>query len=400
MKAFCLSTDTTIAPFGDPVGEVAVGGLRLVDVQAEALEAAGFERVDVVPSSEPYLLYSDRTWFTPALLRRMKAHGPGQLVIEDEGWWAWTGPLQRVVRPGQYELAICEGPPEFDGLAPIHLELDFHDLELKAMSPSFAHAVNHPVRVGSAMVHQIDHWSHLVRVNQLSLAARMEVAREDWEGAGFLGKIWRVFKLVFRARSTDGWKIASAVTERGADVQVHPTAVVEFSVLHDGCAIGPHAVVRGSVIGAGAVVDTHAVVNASTLGAGSKVGRFGHINLCTLFPGAMVSTGDGFQASVFGRDAFVAWGAIVLDLSFGGSIKVEASDAGSARVDSGTHFLGAAIGHRAKIGHGVKIGYGVAIPNDVLLVDKADVLMGWGDGPTDAPAIIRDGVAVRRKSQD
>jgi len=397
MKAFCVQTDTQIAPFGGSVGQVTVAGKPLVDVQREALDAAGFELVSSPPASEPYLLFSDRTWFTSALLERIKRAGQGRLRINDPDWMAWSGPLNSWDEPGVYELAVRVGEPSFEGLSHLNLDVEFRAMDLNVAHSSFEHANQNPV-VSSAMALQLEHWSHLVRVNQLVLAARMEAAREDWEQAGLLGKLWRVLKVIFRARSTDGWKIASALTERGQKVSIHPTAVVEFSVLHDGCEIGPHAVVRGSIVGAGAVIDSHAVVNASVLGAGSRVGRFGHVNLCTLFPKAMVSSGDGFQMCVFGEESFVAWGATVLDLSFGQTIKVEQGGPGSAILDSEAYFLGAAIGHRARIGHGVKIGYGVAIPEDALLVDDTDFLRRWGEGPMGEPAIVRDGEAVAKKS--
>ena len=152
----------------------------------------------------------------------------------------------------------------------------------------------------------------------------------------------------------------------GRDCEIHPTAVVELSVLGDGVKVGPHAVVRGSILGPGAKVDAFANVNASVLGAGARAGRYAFLNLCTLYPRAMVSKGDGFQASVFGEDSFVAWGATILDLSFGQGIKVETDGPGSQRVHSGVHFLGAALGHRAVIGNKVRVRYGVAIPNDGL----------------------------------
>ena len=65
-------------------------------------------------------------------------------------------------------------------------------------------------------------------------------------------------------------------------------------------------------------------------------------------------------------------GATILDLSFGRSIRV--SHRGE-RVDSEQHFLGAAIGHRAKIGNGVRLNYGVEVPNDAFLVPPSDDLI-------------------------
>jgi len=401
MNAFCVRTAKAVAPFGDPVGEVRVGGQSLAASQAQALQAAGLTVVDDPPQSGPVLLFSDRTWFTAAVLTALKEAGHGRVQIDDPGWLAWHDDLLDMPDVGVYELAIsADGVVAFADIPPVRLSLAFQDLELDAPHPSMAHAYARPFRVGAAMLQQVDHWSHIVRANHLALAARMEEARSDWEQAGALGKLWRVLRILWRARSLNGWKIAASLTERGQDVKVHPTAVVEFSVLKDGCEIGPHAVVRGSVVGAGAKVDAHANVNASVVDAGAKVGRYGFLNLCTVYPEAFVSAGDGFQASVFGRQSFMAWGSTVLDLSFGAPVKVERDGVGTERVESGHHFLGAAIGHRAVVGHGVKLRYGSSIPNDAMLVDDSMQLREWGKDTIDGPAVIRDGKAAALKPQD
>ncbi len=396
MKAVRIQTSTTIAPFGGPVGDVAVDTKTLAESQESSLKEAGFTLVSEPPTGERYLVYSDRTWFTPHLLTCLKQAGTGRLLVTDERWNAWTGVLQDLERPGLYEIGIRDGgEPGFDDLEPVAIDLEFRDLEFEPLHASMKHAAHHPVRVGPAMVHQMDHWSHIVRVNQLVLAARMEDARHDWETAGFFRKLWILLTIFMKSRSLDGWKIASALTERGKNISIHPTAVVEFSILEDGCDIGPHTVIRGSIIGAGAKVDSHATVTGSVVGPGSKVGKYAFLNLCTLFPNAMVSCGDGFQASVFGVDSFVAWGCTILDLSFGRSIKVERDGPGTERVDTEQHFLGAAIGHRAKIGHGVKIGYGVTVPNDALLVDGSDFLRTWADAPVGEAVVLKDGRPVK-----
>ena len=401
MNAFCVPTPTRIAPFGDPVSEIRVGAQTLAQAQAEALAEAGFTVLDDPPTTGPVLLFSDRTWFTPAILRILREVEHGRIQIEDEGWLMWLDETQDMPVPGVYELGMSrDGVVPFAELPAVPVSVEFTDLGLDAPHPSMAHAYKRPFRVGAAMVQQVDHWSHIVRANHLCLAARMETARVDWESTGFFGRCLRVLGVLWRARSLNGWKIAAAMTERGKDVKVHPTAVVEFSVLQDGCDIGPHAVVRGSIIGAGAKVDAHANVNASIVDSGAKIGRFAFLNLCTVYPKAFVSSGDGFQASVFGRESFLAWGSTILDLSFGASIKIETDGPGSPRVDSGHHFLGAAIGHRAVVGNGVKIRYGASVPNDGMIVDSKMQLREWGPHEIDGPAVVVDGRAEPMGSQD
>ena len=377
------------------MGTMRVGAQSLAASQAEALEVAGFTLVDSPPETGEVLLFSDRTWFTPAILLALREAGHGRAKIDDPGWLAWIDPTQDMDVAGVYELGIsAEGVVPFADLPDLVLPLVFRDVELDAPHPAMAHAYEHPFRVSEAMVQQIDHWMHIVRVNHLCLAARMEVARSDWESAGLWGRIMQILRVVWRARSLNGWKIARAMTERGADITVHPTAVVEFSVLGEGCEIGPHAVVRGSIIGRNAKVDCHANVNVSVVDDGAKVGRYAFLNLCTVFPGAFVSSGDGFQASVFGRESFLAWGSTILDLSFGGSVKVETGGPGTERIETGQYFLGAAVGHRAVLGQGVRVRFGASIPNDAVLVDDSDQLREWGSSDIKGPAVVMDGRAV------
>jgi len=186
------------------------------------------------------------------------------------------------------------------------------------------------------------------------------------------------------------------MSQVGEDCKIHPTAVVEGCVLGDGVEIGPHAVVRFSVLKDRVHIEEHSTVLMSCLGEGSHVGRYGFCNLSTLYPGARISHGGGYQAGVFGRDCFLAWGATALDLSFGGHIKTCVDGQGPERVSSGTHFLGVAIGHRARIGNAVRINHGMAIPNDALLIATGhDLLRHWSDAPVDqGPLISKNGRAT------
>ena len=391
MKAFCARSDTRIAPFGDDVAETMIDGRTLAEVQASVLEAAGCTPVTDPPDGEAYLLYSDRTWFTAEAVRRLVRLGEGRFRANDESWCAWTGAQQSTPAPGVYELAVVRGPPSFEDAAPIDVEMGLRDLDLNVRQRAFAKAGQRAVRVGPAMVHQVHHWTHIIRINQLSLLARAEEARLEWESAGWLKRAAIAIRLLWKLKTLNPRRIPGRLSEIAANASIHPTAVVEFSIIGDGCDIGPHAVVRGSVLADGVKVDSHGTVNASVLGVGAHVGRYGHVNLCSLYPGAMVSSGSGFQSSVFGRDSFMAWGSTVLDLSFGSSIKVEVDGPGSERVDTQEHFMGAAIGHDAKVGNGVKIGFGVAVPNDALLVDGGEMLREWGDAPVGEAVAIRSG---------
>lgn len=399
MKAIRLPTPRRIAPFQDPVAQTPILNVPLAEAQRAALESAGVELVTEAPTDEPYLVCSDRVWFTAEAVRRLVQAGLGRLWVTDAEWWQSTGALQDLPRPGLYELAILPaGARPSLQAPPLEVDLELEALPPPTVHPSMRHALR-PLRAGAAMVHQIDHWSHVVRVNQLAIAARGAEAKLAWDRASLLRKLLMALQFLWRARSIRKYAVARALTEQRGEADIHPTAVVEMCVLGEGVEIGPHAVVRASVLGDGAKIEEHATVNLSTIGAGATVGRFAMVNLSTLYTGAMVSCGGGYQCCVFGREAFVAWGATILDLSFGRSIKVRHD---GVMVDSGQHFLGAAVGHRARIGNHVRITYGAEVPNDAFLIpSRGNLIIDASAAPAGCPAtwVPGGGVAgIHKKS--
>lgn len=389
-----------VAPFGDLASELPVVRWpgeshtraafgSLAESQEAAIRRAGLERVVAPPPAEPYLLLADDLWVTPDLLRTVAAGAPG-LARVDETWARHAGSL--VPDPALPGLALrpAGAPPVFDGPErPVDLRLREHPLQLD--HPAFAHAARGPVLTGVRMAHRLRHWSHLLRVNLLALAARAEEARAEWEGSGFFGKLGMAWPVLRRA----GWpaprRIARALAPWGRGVEVHPTAIVEASELGDGVKVGPFAIVRGCVVGAGARIDEYASAQVSVVGPRARLGRGAMLNLCVMMEGSFVSSGNGYQVCVFGRDSFVAVSATMLDLSFGATVR--ADDEGR-RVDTGDHFLGGAIGHRARVGAGVRIGYGVAIPNDLLVVAPPAELVRHVPEGLSGTVTVADGVLV------
>jgi hypothetical protein len=366
VKVLRIQTGVPIAPWDDPIGDTPVLDSTLRAWQDKAIADAGCELVDAAPTGEPYLLLGDRLWITAETLRRVARGGPGRLVIDDPGFAEGMHALQDLGPGDTYDIAHlpADAPPRFEGVAPRPDDLGLHDGFMPPFNKHMQHALR-PVRVGPAMAHHLDHWSHVVRVNQLALVALGEEARHWWDTSGWLPRLWQVFKLLWRAKKLSRRAIFHHLLPVSKDAQIHETAVVEASRVAAGAYIGPHAVVRGSVIGPGARIEDSATVNLSSIGEKCQVERFGMVNLCVLYPGACISKTDGFQGSVLGRHAFVAQGATGLDMSFGAPIKVRHR---GERVSSGQHFLGVALGHDVVVGNGVRLNYGVDVANGAVLV--------------------------------
>ena len=381
-----LDTGSTIAPFGDPVGAMPVGDTTLAGWQERVLGLLGIPLVAAPPAQGPYLLFTDRTFFTADAVRRLAAAGGGRLHIDDADWWALTGPLQEVPAPGVYELVLHPGgPTPWTEIPAKTVEHGLTDLPLPKIHAAFRHAMG-KIRVGPCMAQQVHHWSHIPRINQLALGATVHEAKRDFELAPFYKKGALVAALLLRARGIAPTKIARALCRIGQNTKIHPTAIVEVSEIGDDVEIGAYAIVRASVLAKGAKVDDHAIVQMSVMGEGATLSRFGYLHYSVCFPDAFVSTGGGFQLCVFGRESFVAWGATILDLSFGDPVPVEQA---GRKVSSGAYFLGAAVGHGARLGNGVRVNYGATVPNGAFLVADPDPLYRfWGPGPVTGEAVV------------
>jgi acetyltransferase-like isoleucine patch superfamily enzyme len=392
VKVFVLASGQRVPPFRDPMDEVQVLGRDLAVYRAEELDALGCALVASPPVDEPYLCVSDRTWFTRGAIRRFldQAQAPARLQNTHPQWLKLNGALQDLEQPGLYEVALLPAgaEPGFEA-PPVEVEFDFEEQEPPRGHPAMAHAMPETIPVSDAGIHQLDHWSHILRVNWLAMTCTIQREQRKFRGWGLLKHIWGVLWLLLKARSLNRYALAKALTSTGEDCDIHPTALVEASVLGDRVSVGPYAVVRGSVLGDDSVVGGKAIVNASVLGQGAKVERRGTAILCVLYPGAFLSPGWGHQASILGRQAFVAWSAMFYDLSFAAPIKVLHR---GERVSTGQHFLGVAIGHGAKVGGRVELGYGSEVPNGALLVGSAQtVLRNWEEG--EGPHRVEDGVA-------
>lgn len=401
MKAYCVKSGRTISPLNDPVTEIRIFEQRLEDIQHEALKEAGVSLTDTVPENEPYILYSDRTWFTSELISRIKQGDFGRLCVKNEQWNTSTGSLQELPETGVYEIAMMHpgAEPVFNHCDKIQTDIDVRPVEtdtvVKAVKhPVFKTSENHPFWIGTEMVLQLDHWVHVLRVNQLTMWYAIEKAKREFNSSSIFNKTFAFLKLIMKSRSLNKWNLFQQINTIEKGVDIHPTAVVEFSTLKKGVKIGPFAYVRGCYIGENTVVEQCAILQGSVVGKNVYLPCNVMLNLCVVYPGAMVSSGGGYQTCLFGYDCFIAFGTTILDLSFGKPIRVQANN-GTGMINSETNFLGAAIGHRVKIGNAVRIGYGASVPNDSFIVASADdVLKDCNDAPVGKPVQVLNGLAV------
>lgn len=411
-RAFVLASGSSIDPFGDPPSDAWIVDRRLGDLQRDVLRDCGITEVAVIsdlsllPSGgAPFLVLGDDLFVTRALLRDFLAAlqrdagnaSVRRLALPDSRILTESAPLQDLVRGTGSDGKGWAGYPlwiahfgvtreDLEGAAPLVIDPREETKSLKGVPKVFAETGELSFAFTARVAMRVQHWVHVLKANHLAMMAGIAELKDRSKLRNALAIFW----IALKSFPPNEARVMRALVQRGKGVKIHPSAVVEASILGDGVKIGAHAVVRGSVLGANVTVGDFAYVQMSVLGPGAVVTKRATAEFAVLYPEAVL--GHYAQMSVLGRAAFVATEAILLDMKGKGDVPVEHR---GAQVSSGQRFLGACIGHGAFVGAGVFLRHGIAVPNGASLVKHPEEIVGAilpaADGK---PCVVRDGKAV------
>ncbi len=369
-------------------------------MQREALSACGITDVrEIASESEiqaPCVVLTDDLFITRWMLRAFLAvPGNVRLALAKEG---------RVVQdtlPAQ-ELDEVEGGVGYPlwklesgaigGARPVLVDANEDVRTMNDVPRVFKRDGTLTFALSARIAMRVQHWVHVLRANHLALLAIAAEFRERPKWRNFAGLAW----LLLRSFPPNEARVMRRLVRRGRRVKIHPSAVVEASILGDGVQIGANAVVRASWLGPGARVADGGLVEMSVLGAGAVVTRQSNCNFMVMYPGSVLGHGI-HQISLLGRDAFVSAKAAMYDFKPDGNVKIEHR---GKFLDSGSNFLGACIGHGTFLGAGVWVQHGRAIPNGVMLIkDPAETVKRVAAAAEPGMTlVVRDGVAVPLES--
>lgn len=379
MRACIVETGTVIEPFGDNVSESLVLDRPLKDLQETILRDLGFqvERVTslsaVKPTPGPTLVLHDTLFFTPRLLdefletiRQKRSGGTFRLAVRKGLFTKLLAVLQETE---ETETTLCfplwfapEG--SFNSGAAVPVQLDIDEESYEGGFPN--HMIGkdgYRFCVTSRPILSITHPLHLAMANMAANFARLA----DLKKMSLFEKIGTVL----RARSLNKFHILAAVSRIHPEAEVHPTAVVEGSVVEKGAKIGAYAVVKFSWVGEKAFVDDHAGIKFSVIGRESYIANNCVTFFSVTYPRCFLISGP-YQFSLFGYDSAMM-NAIPSDYRLDGkpvSIKTR-----RGVMSTGLRFVGSVLGHRTKIAAGIIVAPGRMIPNDLTIFpDPARVI--------------------------
>lgn len=401
MRAYVVATGIVIAPWGDPVASVPIGGVPLGARQTELLRRFGLEvvpvaRLEDVPRGEDRLVVRDHVFFSRRVLKsalslwRKSGRRAARVALPVRSTYverfSALQDFERTAAHALFDLWLLPAGAEASTAAP--LEVIYEERVLSWPVPpriSGTSTWTHPVT--SSVVFHVRHWLHVLQASLLAIQIR-------WVDEVVTRPLWALSLLVRAAigRGRFAWRVGGVANVFGRDVDVHPTARVEGSFLGDGVRVGPHALVRGAIVGAGSVIEQAADVSYSVLGQRCFVSKHSLLWAIVAHDEAELCM-KGMQMCLVGRAAALTARATPLDVMPGRAIRVRDGD---RFVEIDVPVLGACFGHETFVGADVYTGPGRELPNGIRIAPDPSRVLSKVPGELDPRRVyaVRDGTLV------
>lgn len=356
---------------------------KLEIITAESNKQAA-ELLTQTPDNQFGILILDRHYITPKSLKDFirvckKSNAETlRLSLTRNASVEYTEPLQTLDREGSRIAHDIFFFATSNNVLPLHSEKDWLDelrktatwidvpkkelvrtIPLPTIGEREATTMRYPVT--TSIVVSVEHWVHILWLNQLAFGIRWVdlVLRQR--------PLWALVKTL-SALSFNIEKIMHRLVSRGPRCKIHPTAYISGSIIEEGAVVGPNVTIRNSYVGSNAVIQDHAVILNSVVGKDALILENTFLVSSTCYPESTVGNYK-LQVSLIGRGAYVnAWAGFV-DAKFVGSVNVSHNGELASTERS---FLGSVVGHRAKVAAKVLIHPGREIPNDTVIVMRPD----------------------------
>lgn len=145
----------------------------------------------------------------------------------------------------------------------------------------------------------------------------------------------------------------------GKNCDIHPTAVIEGSVMGDNVRIGANAYIQFLHIGDNVDISEFSHIRFSSIGSNTQVITSARISLCLVYP-RIFFIAQGLQFAVVEREAQLYFSIYSDYRLYGKPLKTLFR---GKLVDSHMPFLGSVIGHRSKVAAGLVLAPGRVVPN-------------------------------------
>ena len=363
MKVYRIISGTKLHSFEDEIGSVPILGSTLRKAQDKVVSGHGFTVVDIsseaeIPEQE-YLVFKEDLFFTECffatLLKQVKtASSSLQFCLKENDF------NRRFILPFskeqtedyRFDFKYINGAKE---LKPCYLPQILYDFEV-ILPDQIVKGRRFPMPQCACFAAHIISPFHLLQVN-IAMNLNRAIRIQKGKIKGFFKQMKGRLGMFF---FTKGLKRLNKI---GKNCFIHPSAIIEGSVIGDNVRIGAHSIVRMSHLGDDCHISDNVVVTNSVLAEKTYISNSNYIELCMTYEEAFLIHGP-YQFSVFGKNS-ACFAVINCDFRLDQqNIKIPTS---IGVIDSRQPLLGIAYGHRSKTGGGSIIAAGRIVPNDLFI---------------------------------
>ena len=375
MKFYRLINNSTLHEFGKPISECLILGQRLVDVQTEYIQAIGGSVTDIESHEElenesQYFLFEEDVFFSLPFLKECEK------IASDK-----EQNLQFALERNTFnERFVLPHPNDNESFHLIGFSYKSGNQPTEVVSVSqqiFEHAVVLPDQIVKGRAYHMDQCetfaAHIISpFHLLFVNLAMNLART----AKFQAKIPSFLKNTL-ATPYSKWyyKGLKRMNRFGNNCKIHPTAIIEGSVLGDNVIVEANAIVRLSTVGSDCHISDNVVVINSVLGEKTHIANCNYITSCLTYDEVFLIHGP-YQFSIFGSKS-ACFAVINCDIRMDQeNIKIPTT---YRVIDSNQPLLGVAYGHNSKTAGGNIIAAGRIVPNNLHILPPDNIILNFKD---------------------
>lgn len=409
MRAYVVSSNRRIAPFGELARDLPVANVPLSEWTGRlfakfGVEVVSVESLDAIPrESAPCIVTYDNVFFTRRVLKsflelwRKRAHGSSRLALPAQSTFIKQfSALQDHALDAEHaqfnfwglskSTAVQEDIATSSPLAVLYKE-KLLDYRVPGYLVGF-HQWQHPVT--SSIVFHVRHWLHVLQINRLAIQV-------CWVDEVLAHPFWSAFTLLrglIPGRGRLIWRLGAAANRIGKNVDIHPTARVEGSFIGDNVRVGPQSLIRASIIGADSYLEERVNVLSSVVGPRTFVSKNSVVYASACMEDANLGM-NGMQMCLVGRRSALTPRATPTDVLPGRKLKVKLD---GQLVEIDLPLLGSCFGHDTYIGADLYIAPGREIPNGVRIGPAPERVLSSipDDADPNLAYTVRDGRLVPR----
>lgn len=351
----------------DKPSELLIANQPLRQMQIESVKKAGclpvlVESFEAISDQGPYIVFFDNLCISAEafrlFLKQVRKQKDGFTCAVDNRYyinsylWGLTEDPDGLVQLPLYYITKPGTLPS----RPQVISFDCKKFDRERMPPHMeieGKGFDHPLT--NVIILPIENWVNLWQAN---IAVLMLIAYE----LEFTRRYRQIIPLIRALGSID--RVPLYMNKIGKNCNIHPSAVIEASIIGDNVHIGANAVVRLAVVGKGAYISDQALIRVCNIGEGAYIANNNNIAFTIAYPGSFLISGP-YQFSIFGQDCAVMH-CIDCDTRLDGR-SIRADVGGDELIDTKQLYLGSCYGHRVRIGAGTISAPGSAVPNDLWI---------------------------------